>query len=843
MTTTKSTSISFGEGFPIGYDKAISPSVESGWESYSAERITPFPRINYCTNPASVDTKWGGNASGITYSLETSPPVTFPASFASSTKVIHTSGSYPICDLVSKMSVLSGEVYTASFYIHVAATTESVYFCFYTYNGETIVRDSTPVATISEVNSSFVRIDVSVTIAGSGEDGLRLCFISGVGTGTYYITGCLLEKSATLNSYFDGNTNHAGWLGIENNSTSMLYPPAATNYCKNPKPIHTANLIPSGWSTATPIANTYTWTNGGTYNSIVSKHLNLVNNGGSIYGGINLKDTIYVNEIAAGDQITVSFVIGEATFTGCTIAPYITWYDINGTGISDSWGGAVGSYSEFLLYTSTHTVPANISSFTVSLISNGNFSSGDIQDYSICKVLIEKSSALTPYFDGNTPDCSWAGNDDASVSYRNAYEVDGGGRLMLPAATNYWNNPCFVENGSTGRPVGVNVVNVSPGAVQEDVIANGDGTFHHEVVYTVGAGESGHNVDLTVFTDVGTFAEGDPATIQCEYQLLVSNVRSCTNGTLTGYDQNYASASNTIVPLSAEWASVATTRAACEAGATRRYCYLTLHILATAVEGDTVTLRWGHLNIPKSDLTPYFDGDSPNCSWSGTPNASVSLRAASALEYAFPAEIIAALNTSGTLAMRYVPLATTPGVYTGLFSIGHISTMDSWFADLSTVGSGEHYIRDSSDTLCGTAFANTLSAGITKTFVFRRAPLEVNTDGVDIGSPVTETVSLTLENVLTIGNVRPQTIQACAYIGPVLISAERKSDEWVEAIQQDDGIAFGNLETLWNDFMSDGDMIIPLRENSAAYIKGYDGCVYTMVAPTTDSGWATYSEV
>lgn len=212
-----------------GEAKVVLPTTDPGSVSYGDGRLMPPVETNYCTNPASVGTKWGTDATGIAFTLAASPPVSLPAGFTSCTKVVHSSSAWQGVDLVPKFSVAAGEVYTASVYAHISALASGdwLYFGFRTFNGAAEIRSMTPETHLAATNSSFVRISKTITIAGSGEDGLSVGFMFAAGTSTGYVTGCLTEKSAVPTSYFDGSSGTGcAWSGGANASTSTRTAPA-----------------------------------------------------------------------------------------------------------------------------------------------------------------------------------------------------------------------------------------------------------------------------------------------------------------------------------------------------------------------------------------------------------------------------------------------------------------------------------------------------------------------------------------------------------------------------------------------------------------------------------------
>lgn len=180
---------------------------------------------NYCSvNPSSVGAKWGTNGAGQTWTLEANPPVQLPAPFTSCTKLVQTADTtYPYYDNAPKFAVAANEVFTFSMYVHLSDLSASggIFLGFYTYIGTTIVRNFITAVQVAAVNSSFVRVSGTITIAASGEDGLRVLVAGGAGTVTAYLTGAMLEKSAVLTPYFDGSTHDCSWSSTPNASTSL----------------------------------------------------------------------------------------------------------------------------------------------------------------------------------------------------------------------------------------------------------------------------------------------------------------------------------------------------------------------------------------------------------------------------------------------------------------------------------------------------------------------------------------------------------------------------------------------------------------------------------------------
>jgi hypothetical protein len=194
-----------------------------------------------------------------------------------------------------------------------------------------------------------------------------------------------------------------------------------TNHCKNPMPIHTANLIPGQWSQGNASNSVYTYSDGGVYEGITSKHINIAGGAGcSLAAGVYIKQPVN-SECTAGEIWTVSADFGEAAFTGCSIRFIVGWQKNDGTSVGGTWGAAMAPGAAFARYSSGPLIaPALAGKLLVGLWAYNDFHSGDIQDYSICKILIEKAASAGEYFDGSTATPgvphAWTGTAHASTS-------------------------------------------------------------------------------------------------------------------------------------------------------------------------------------------------------------------------------------------------------------------------------------------------------------------------------------------------------------------------------------------------------------------------------------------
>ncbi len=104
---------------------------------------------------------------------------------------------------------------------------------------------------------AWQRIGVTRTLASAPGYAQLSVILNGSATITYYVDGCLLEKSATMGSYFDGDSADARWDGTAHASKSTLTvtAPVATTGTASALTASRARL--SGWVDPNGATTTY----------------------------------------------------------------------------------------------------------------------------------------------------------------------------------------------------------------------------------------------------------------------------------------------------------------------------------------------------------------------------------------------------------------------------------------------------------------------------------------------------------------------------------------------------------------------------------------------------------
>jgi hypothetical protein len=222
-------------------------------------------------------------------------------------------------------------------------------------------------------------------------------------------------------------------------------------------------------------------------------------------------------------------------------------------------------------------------------------------------------------------------------------------------------------------------------------------------------------------------------------------------------------------------------------------------------------------------LTPHFDGSYPNCAWTGTPNESTSTRTKSSLFFA--SGLPSALEAAGTIAMRVTGLwpgniALAQYIWALAPAAGAATYVRMWKSGADNKVYARYYDGHNHDSASDSKAA--WAAGEAHNYVVRwagAATVDLNTDGTSAAQGAVDATAGALTKLL-LGVAQDGSSGTASYIGPALISPERKSDAWVAAIQANGGQAFGNLSQLWQSFMVAGDLLIPLASDGTAYLKG-----------------------
>lgn len=247
-------------------------------------------------------------------------------------------------------------------------------------------------------------------------------------------------------------------------------------------------------------------------------------------------------------------------------------------------------------------------------------------------------------------------------------------------------------------------------------------------------------------------------------------------------------------------------------------------VMYGSLVGDAVGTGEATVNnilIEKSAFpTPYFDGDTDDSlnestyAWTGTANASTSTRAKSVLKF----DAASNLGPIGTVAIKCSSPypAASPWVW-------GTASLDGPFMTLTDAGA-QTYMTGGAGGASGVAHTNEVDTYYTIVSRWSDADNTAdinmtnddNPNGLDGGQSATVFTNPATDILEFVPLGRAATV------GVTLISTQRKSDAWVDAIQANNGAVFDDIARLKRDFMAPGDVLFTGNEvnGSHIYTKG-----------------------
>lgn len=193
----------------------------------------------------------------------------------------------------------------------------------------------------------------------------------------------------------------------------------ATNYCTNPSfETGAADALATGFSlvdstvTGTVVFSKVAGRNGG-----LAQRIQYTGVEGDAAGNLAfyIRFPTSAGTVTPGDVWTQSLYV-KAACTGVSL--YLTSQYVTDAGgwLESGPNLAIANSATFLPYSqTTGAAPATSGVFRL-LVFPALIGTGDIVDFTIDDVLIEKSAVLTPYFDGSYWRCAWDGVAHASTS-------------------------------------------------------------------------------------------------------------------------------------------------------------------------------------------------------------------------------------------------------------------------------------------------------------------------------------------------------------------------------------------------------------------------------------------
>jgi hypothetical protein len=374
------------------------------------------------------------------------------------------------------------------------------------------------------------------------------------------------------------------------------------------------------------------------------------------------------------------------------------------------------------------------------------------------------------------------------------------GRFFGPALTNGFTNPGFrTDTNADGQADGLSL---GGGPVAGLAWSLAGGQQRIMAGYTAGDGATWY-----LRSDhIAGYSAGDQATFQME--ILSKTVLGCTPQiSIQAYDavNGFLGVSSGTVPASGvgshTWVLPANT------------AKIRVALLVTDWgTGDILDITFTNWCVTKSAYrAPYFDGSSPGASWTGTPDASTSTMPASSLVLSVPLG-----TTAYTAALRYsAKWAHNDGLQWYLARLWTASHNRSSLVKNAS-NQLELWATDGTHSVNAQSTAQTLAPDTVNHLVTRlewNHAAELNLNGTDATDG--DATLVDPQDLITV----KLDGQIYAYIGPVVISAERKSDAWVADVQAGSGGAYAEPIGLFFNHLEPGDIIIPLTSSGKAYLK------------------------
>jgi len=223
-----------------------------------------------------------------------------------------------------------------------------------------------------------------------------------------YFDAFLVEQSAAVRGYFDGDTVDARWL--TDKSGISVFGVTRTNYFKDPR-FTTINNVNTWYN---PPGYSYVQVSSGGHDGGSYIQSTVTNAGATCSYGVNTYTTNYM-PVRAGEEVVVSLYLKQLIANNCYM--YIYWYDKNGYSLAQPGLnlGVLPVRSEWTRHAGKYTAPLNaaycrVSNFVyISPPTLGNVISAS-------GAMLESGDTLNEYFDGNYDDCSWTGTVNQSIS-------------------------------------------------------------------------------------------------------------------------------------------------------------------------------------------------------------------------------------------------------------------------------------------------------------------------------------------------------------------------------------------------------------------------------------------
>jgi hypothetical protein len=402
-----------------------------------------------------------------------------------------------------------------------------------------------------------------------------------------------------------------------------------------------------------------------------------------------------------------------------------------------------------------------------------------------------------------------------------------GGRILVPAGTNYCTNPSFeTDSNADGRSDGFSfsdtactgtVTHERPAAIGES------GSYSQRTAYTTVVGDTVSQPNMnTDMTNSGTFAQNDWISVSFDAlgSLSNSNQLQCIIRVCNAAGSVVQSLASGGLTLSSSVKRVSWSGQATHADTSRIYVDVKSYGSFAYPEGF-VDYTVDNLMVEKSPgPTPYFDGSysAYACSWSGTAHASTSTRTSTASYASLPTSFTGA---AATIGCRFTPFWAGPasGYYPyplGIVSADNNSHFDIW--QYGNTGWGA-VVRFQSTTTYGNVVNTAFAANSMHTMIARlgATTIDFSLDGTSATQKAHALTGSALTK-LQLGGGAPTFLSPGVFSGefasPYLIS---DAEHTVLSSMLADGADSLDLALWFSRAGYIDTMIVPFEQNSAVY--------------------------
>ena len=435
--------------WPLDEEAYYLSLIDDNTRRFTNWTMNPGVRTNYSNNP-STETASTPNWITAQTSILKSNLFSYTGGFSAEVTLANTSDT----NLgYQTLTIPSTGTYAFSIYVYIPVGSPLAgQIVTLSFEGGTTTQTSISSSPATLVAGSWVRASriYSVTAIGAGTV-VPVTRISGLPSSNVgakiYLDGYLLEKSASVGTYFDGDTIGGTWLGTAGTSNSTLINTAVTttatrvNLAYNPS----VETNATGWG-GNACSSAQRDGAKGLFGSSSFWTTSTGTGTGQYYGPFFGSPTRI--PVTPGKTYTMSIYIRDLT-SAYGYRPVIYWWDAATGGTNPSYAlsptiqQGVPNDTGWTRFSVTGTVPAGISHCVLACYTdvNQNVNAGHQAWWD--GLLFEEGNLLLPYFDGATANGTWTGTAHASVSNQVAATVSNS--PTLPSASSPFDSTIYTS--------------------------------------------------------------------------------------------------------------------------------------------------------------------------------------------------------------------------------------------------------------------------------------------------------------------------------------------------------------------------------------------------------------